>query len=228
MSLMVSTGAEPKAPSDVVKYESHQSFTRTSGLFKAGSGAAVSIALGLILGLSGALSIAGAADDGITGNGAISGVALGAKAQPGVYSVEAISAGTNTATFAVFDPSGNRLADAVTGTPYDNGQIAFAIADGVTDFVVGDSFSITVTETNAGKYVPLDLSAVDGAQTVAGIALADLTVPDGADAPGLVLVNGPAFVLRKHLTYPDGASAAQKAAIDAALLARQIKVVDAV
>lgn len=228
MSLKVSTGAEPKALSDLVKYEVNPSFTRTSGLFKQGSGAAVSIALGLILGLSGALSIAAAADGGNTGNGAISGVALGAKAQPGVYSVEAISAGSNTATFAVFDPSGNRLADAVTGTPYDNGQIAFAIADGATDFVVGDGFSITVTETGAGKYVPLDLSAVDGAQTVAGIALADLTVPDGSDAFGLVLENGLATVLRGELTYPDGATAAQKAAIDAALLARQIKVVNAI
>jgi hypothetical protein len=85
-----------------------------------------------------------------------------------------------------------------------------------------------VTDTGAGKYAPLDLSAVDGAQTVAGIALADLTVPDGADATGLVLENGLATVLRGELTYPDGATDAQKAAIDAALLARQIKVVNAI
>lgn len=228
MSLMVSSGpAEPKALTDLVKYEVNPSFTRASATYKAGDGAAVEIAFGQVVARDDRYSIASAAGGGNTGNGAISGVALGAAPQVGVYTIEAVSVDTDTATFAVIDPQGDRLEDAVTDAAYANGQIAFTIADGATDFVVGDSFTVTVTEAD-GKFGPLDLAAVDGAQVVAAVALKAVTVPDGADATGLILERGPAIILRDELGYPAGATAAQKAAIDAALEARGILIRDAV
>lgn len=224
MSLMVSTGAEPKALSDLVKYEVSPSFTRTSGIFKAVTGAAMALAFGTILGLDDSLSIASAANEGNTGNGTIStAAALKAGAQPGVYDVVFLTA----TTFAVFDPAGNRLADGATAAAYDNGQIGFTITAGGEAFVAGDGFAITVTES-AGKYAPLSLTAVDGQHIVAGIAIAPVTAAADADGYGLVLANGPATVLRSELVYPGSATTAQKAAIDAQLLARNIKVVDAV
>jgi hypothetical protein len=226
---MVSTGAEPKALTDVLKYELNPSFTRASATFKAGSGAAVAITLGQVIARDDRFSIASAAGGGNTGAGTLSGVALGAAPQVGVYTLECTATATGAASFSVIDPQGDQLEAATEAVAYDNGQIAFTIGtDSIsTEYALGDSFTITVTEAD-GKYGPLDLAAVDGAQTVAAIALADITVPDGSDAPGLILENGPAIVVRSHLGYPAGATLAQKAAIEAALAARQIKVVDAV
>jgi hypothetical protein len=230
MSLMVSNGpAEPKALTDLVKYEVNPSFTRASGVFLAGAGAAVAIALGTVIASDGSLSVASAAGGGNTGQGVLSGVALAASPQAGVYTLECVTAATGAAVFSVIDPKGDRLKDAVEAVAYDNGQIAFTIGTDspTTEFVAGDSFTITVTE-GAGKLGPLDLTATDGAQIVAGVALADIIVPDGADGAGLILERGPAIVLRDSLVYPDGASAGQKAAIDASLEAKGILVRDAV
>lgn len=224
MSLMVSTGAEPKAQSDLVKYEVHKSFTRKHVTFKAGSGAAVEIPLGLVVARDDSLTIASAANVGNTGNGTISvAAALQPGAQPGVYGVVFLTA----TTFAVFDPAGNRLADGANTVAYNNGQIGFTITAGGVAFIAGDGFAITVTKA-AGKYAPLSLTAVDGQHIVAGVAIAALTVPDGADAQGLILDDGPSIIVRNHIVYPAAATTAQKAAIDAALEDLGIRVADAI
>ena len=221
MSLMVSTGAEPKAPSDLVKYEAHQSYTRAHGIYLAGDGAVVDIELGTVLGRAGRFAIAAAAPVG-AGNGSAGSVVLLAGAQVGVYDVEFLTA----TTFAVYDPKGARLADGAAASAYAS-QIGFTVTAGGAAFEAGDSIAVTVTES-AGKYVPLDLSAVDGSQIVAAVSLSAKTIPDGADGSGLVLVRGPATVVRNHLVYPAGATTAQKAAIEAALDVSGIRVEDAI
>lgn len=226
MSLMVSTGAEPTALSDVLKMEIHPSYCRQERTLLAGSGAVRSIALGTIVAI-GALSIASAAGGGNTGDGAISGLALGAAAQPGVYQIECIEAATNAGVFSVIGPDNDRKEDLTVAVAYDNGEIELTLADGAADFVVGDSFTVTVTE-GTEKVEALDLAGVDGSQTVVGVCLADATAADGADGKILILERGPAIVLRDQLTYPDGATTDQKAVIDAALEARGILVRDGV
>jgi hypothetical protein len=71
----------------------------------------------------------------------------------------------NAGLWSVRDPEGNRLPDAKTGVAYVNGQINFTINDGSTDFVVGDSFTITVAAGN-GQYKLSLAAAVDGSQNM--------------------------------------------------------------
>lgn len=51
-------------------------------------------------------------------------------------------------SFAVTDPDGNALGTGTVGNAFAK-QIAFTIADGTPDFIVGDGFDVTVTITDA-------------------------------------------------------------------------------
>jgi len=53
----------------------------------------------------------------------------------------------NGGVFSVVAPDGTALGDATVGTPYDSNHIKFSIADGSTDFAVGDGFDVTVSVT---------------------------------------------------------------------------------
>lgn len=91
-----------------------------------------------------------------TGNGvmtldATTPVLAGAK--NGSYVVTCVTAATNGGTFRVEDPDGYVLGDVAVGATFAD-DIKFVIADGSTDFIVGDKFTIAVT-TGAGR-IPLD------------------------------------------------------------------------
>lgn len=91
-----------------------------------------------------------------TGNGvmtldATTPVLAGAK--NGSYTATCVAAATNSGTFRVEDPDGYVLGDVAVGATFAD-DIKFVIADGATDFVVGDKFTIAVT-TGAGR-IPLD------------------------------------------------------------------------
>lgn len=91
-----------------------------------------------------------------TGNGAMTldattPVLAGAK--NGDYVVTCIAAAANSGTFRVEDPDGFVLGDVAVGATFAD-DIKFVIADGSTDFIVGDKFTIAVT-TGAGR-IPLD------------------------------------------------------------------------
>jgi hypothetical protein len=123
---------------------------------------------GTVLGkiLKGAIAIAATA--GNTGNGAAGAIALGAKAKVGAYTLKCITAATNGGTFAVFDPEGYRLDDLKVAVAYDNGHFGVTIADGSADFIVGDSFTVTLA-AGSGKYKAYDNTAVDGTGVAAAI-----------------------------------------------------------
>lgn len=53
----------------------------------------------------------------------------------------------NGGKFSVYDPNGDRLADATVGDAYTGDHIRFTIADSGTDFAIGDGFNVTVTIT---------------------------------------------------------------------------------
>ncbi len=214
------TYTEPKRLSDILKYELSTLFCRGAGILLAGDSAVRTVEMGAVLGQ---ILFGTPTEDhtGNTGNGAMTGLALKSRAQLGDYSVECITATTNAATFAVFDPFGRRLADAATGAAYDNGEIAFSIADGGTDFVVGDSFAITVP-AGSQKLTAIDFSAVDGSQRAAGVATLTATAPDGSDSSIAYLKRGPAVIASNDLVWPSGASAGQKAQALAELAALDI------
>ncbi|MEB2511319.1 head decoration protein [Burkholderia multivorans] len=181
-------------------------------------GGGVKILAGQVLGFkSGGVAVAAAAPAN-TGNGAITmdaSTPVLAGAQLGVYKAVCTAAAANGGTFQVTDPAHNYIGNATVGTAFSN-QIKFTIADGTTDFVVGDEFDITVEAVN-GVYVPLNFAASDGTQTAAAISfdVVDTTV---SDKVGTVVIRD-AEVNSGELIWPAGATASQIAGASAQLVA---------
>jgi len=148
-------------------------FSRASAPFKIAPGILKSgqnLVHGAVLGKIAGLSAASAAKaGGNTGNGTNTMDAttpMLVNVQIGVYTIRCIAAATDSGTFRVYDPTGDVLGDVAVGATFSN-QIKFVIADGSTDFAVGDGFDVTVTES--GKYVAWSSSATDGSQHIAGV-----------------------------------------------------------
>ncbi len=114
-------------------------------------------------------------------------------------------AAANSGTFSVTAPDGSHLNAATVGVAYSNSHLGFAISD-ATDFVVNDSFTISVT---LGSWVALNFSDTDGGQIARGIAYDNYDATggaiDGAIVVRLAEVNG------DEITWPAGATSAQKA-----------------
>lgn len=113
-----------------------------------------------------------------TGDGTLTGEAIGIESVVGDYVVTCIAAAVDAGTFSVFNPEGLRMADAEVGVLYANPEITFTINDGATDFIVGDSFTVAVDAV--GKGVLCDANAIDGSQ-VANLILAETIDTTGAD-----------------------------------------------
>jgi hypothetical protein len=89
---------------------------------------------------------AGTAVAGNTGNGTVTldSTAYGAGVKAGTWRAVLIEPVANGGIWSVFDPEGNRVGEAVTGTLFA-GPLRFTIADGATDFGAGDEFTFAVT-----------------------------------------------------------------------------------
>ena len=70
--------------------------------------------------------------------------------------------------------------------------------------------------TAGGKYTTLAPAATNGSQNAAGI-LWDAVDASAADAPGVVMLRGPAIVIRHEIIWPEGATEAQITAATSAL-----------
>jgi len=70
--------------------------------------------------------------------------------------------------------------------------------------------------TTGGKFTGLAPAATNGSQNAAGILWAGVDAAD-ADAPGVVILRGPALVNRHEIVWPDGATEAQITAATTAL-----------
>ena len=119
---------------------SRENITVASGAGKLAAGQ-------LITRTGGGSASSAAKSGGNTGNGAMtldSTTPVLDGAQPGVYTVRCITATTNSGSFRVEDPSGVVLGDVAVGATFAD-QIKFVLADGGTDFIVGDGFDVTVT-----------------------------------------------------------------------------------
>lgn len=147
------------------------------------------------------------ADGGNTGNGtltvdATTPVLAGAKV--GDYIVTAIAADTDSGTFRVEDPDGNVLGDVDVGDTFAD-DIKFVIADGGTDFAVGDKFTVTVA-AGSGKFVTSLAAATDGSQEPYGILADDTVLADGADIEANIYIGGEFNA--DYLTFGAGHTAA--------------------
>lgn len=213
MSILGSTtSAEPKRLSDVIKYELSSLVCRENAILLAGDSAVRSIDLGAVLGkaLFGAPTVV--AGVGNTGAGVVGSMALKAGSQLGDYKLECITTATGAAVFALFDPAGNRLADATEGVAFANEQLGFTIGTDSTDteYAKGDTHVITVP-AGSGKLTAIDFTAVDGSQRAYGVATNKASAPDGVDSRAAVLVRGAAIINPAELVWPAAATDGQKA-----------------
>jgi hypothetical protein len=133
---------------------------------------------------------AGAATAGIvtfvgTGNGVLTKAtpATGTGVQEGSYTATLVTTGTNAGQFAVRRPDGTLDGYAQVGVAYA-GQVKFTIADGSTDFVAGDAFTVPVTiaDTSSGKYIRSVAAATDGSQNAIVILAEDCDASGGDKA----------------------------------------------
>lgn len=172
MALRTKTWDEPRSISDVLKYEDGP-YCREVVTIKSGT---AEFDVGMVLGqvtIGAATSAAKAG--GNTGNGTLTMDAVTpilARAKVGVYQVRFIAAAANNGTFRVTDPDGLVLGDVVMsgGAGAWSNAIKFAIADGASDFIVGDGFDVTVAP-GSDKWVPYKPAAVDGSQVAKAVAL---------------------------------------------------------
>lgn len=205
---------------DFLKEEWSQNFCRENRTVLAGSGSARTILTGTLV--ADVRTGVAAAVAGNTGNGAVTLGALGRRAELGVYTLVCITAATNAGTFEVLTPTGAQLGTNVVvagGATNVNDHFTITLADGATDFIVGDSFTVTIS---AGKIVAYSDVATDTTRTPIGVMLSDVVAADGVDSNGPVLLRGPAIISQAGLIFPSGISAANKAAAIAALAARNI------
>lgn len=142
-----------------------------------------------------------------TGNGTISGISLGRNTRPGTYRLECITAVLNAGTFKVVAPNGDALPNATVAVAYTDDQINFTIADGSTDYIVGDYFHIVVAK-GSDKAITWAPTAVDGSQNVAGILYAAVDA-SLADKKGVAVTRN-AEVNAAELQYGAAITAAQK------------------
>lgn len=142
--------------------------------------------------LLGAITVGSATTSGAgnTGNGTITmdaSTPVLAGAKVGVYTAICIAAASNGGTFRVEDPDGFVLGDVAVGATFSD-DIKFVIADGATDFIVGDKFTITVS-AGSGKYKLSAAAATDGSQEPT-VVLADAVDATGGDKLAWVYVAG--------------------------------------
>lgn len=221
--------SRPKLQSAVLKWFVDEDFCFVQETALANCAAALSpvglLDIGLVVGMAiGAVAVAAPVFAG-TGNGVLTRAtpAASGSALVGDYKVRFEAAVADGGDFIVVRPDGTEDGVGKVGTAYV-GDVKFTIADGATDFVVGDNFTLSVS--GVGKVVPLNLSGTDGSQIAAGVVIRQATVPSGADAPVVLLRRGPAILLSDGLIWPSGATTAQQNNAKAQLLARGMVVRD--
>lgn len=144
------------------------------------------------------------ADGGNTGDGTVTAVAAAAGGSPsvGTWVLANTFAVANGGVWSLTDPNGNTVIDGLTmnvgaggATVFVAGGMTFTITDGATDFALADEFTIAVTAN--GKWIPFDITAVDGAEIPQGILMgsditaAALVAADVIDQP--ILEHGAKF-----------------------------------
>lgn len=95
-----------------------------------------------------------------TGNGTAGAITPGDETLDGDYVLTCYNADVSgSEIFEVVDPNGDRLDDLTVGVAYATEHFNVTISDGATDFIVGDTFTVTATaevDAVAGTFEVLD------------------------------------------------------------------------
>ena len=215
--------AESTYLGDVLKSEAPNLYSREAVTVLAGDGEDRMLKVGAVIARRTRSTVTVTAGDGNTGDGEATPAdpPLGALAEVGIYRLACITAGADGGTFQVLSPKGYRLPDLTVSTAYAGGHLNLTVADGATDFAVGDTFAIEVS--GDGKAVGLDPTAVDGTAEAIGIVAYDVTAPDGADTEVTAILRE-AVLADRPIVWPAGITEEQKKAAIADLEARGILV----
>lgn len=134
----------------------------------------------------------------------------------GAYVLTCTAAVTNGGTFKLVDPNGALIANnltitagAGTATAFEVGGLAFTITDGTTDFIVGDSFTLTVAAD--GTMVVYSPSGVGGAQIPTAVLTYALSASGASSVASRILVSGN---VRRELLVIDGGGTVTDAIVD--------------
>ena len=189
----------------VVKYEQEASVGICRDVVTVYEAGAKTYPIGTVLGRTFVSTSVTATAGTNTGNGAIGTVTTTGKAQRGTYTIRIIKAATNAGDFTVSDPTGTVTGYGTVAVAYSN-QIAFTLADGATDFAVGDSWTVEVVGDY--KYKQVEATATDGSNIARAIyisandgSFSTSTIAATTDTSVIALVRGAAIIGKETLTY---------------------------
>jgi hypothetical protein len=111
-------------------------------------------------------------------------ITLGAGALEGAYKLTIIEPASNAGNFVVEDPLGRIVGHGTVAVAFSGGGLSFTLAD-ATDFVAGDSFTITVAAGT--KYAKFDEDGTNGTEVAVAVLFDDVDA-SSADKPGVVHV----------------------------------------
>ena len=113
----------------------------------------------------------------------------------GIYVLTATTAVVNGGIFQLVDPNGAIVASdlimtagAGAATVFEAAGLQFTITDAATDFIVGDSFTLTVAAD--GKLVPYAIDGAGGVQLPLAVLLNELTSTGAGDLPDRPIIAG--------------------------------------
>ena len=134
-------------------------------------------------------AIAAAATAGNTGDGTTTlGAVIAGPVVPsvGVYNLECVTALANGGTFKLEDPNGAildanlvLLVGAGAVTTFSVGGMTFTITDGAADFIVGDSFTLTVVLD--GNFYAYDPAGLGGVQVPSKVLVSEIVATGAGD-----------------------------------------------
>lgn len=109
-----------------------------------------------------------------TGNGAMGAITVGAGAKVGTYTLEVMKVVGSAGAFVVRYPDGSYCGQGNVASAFTGGGLTFTLADGGTDYIVGDGFTIAVAEAAGGAGAKWEV------ETPSGLILADKPVTGSA------------------------------------------------
>jgi hypothetical protein len=148
------------------------------------------------------LTASATAGGGNHGNGTATIQAVGVDALPGTYTATCTATRTNRGIFELRDSLGYVLGRANVGTPYVSDILGFTIADGSTDFAIGDTFAIVVT--GSASLASYDFTASASPPQVAAAVLGEDVDTTGGAAEQFAIATGPSIVAAgfTYITQP--------------------------
>lgn len=186
--------------------EANGGISREAGILASGNNLSACAVLGQVV------TGTATADAGNTGNGTISAVTIGNSFIEGTYTLTCTAAAADAGTFSVVAPDGTVLPSLTVAVAYTSEHINLTIADGATDFIVGDIVTVAV---EIGKYAEFNAAGTDGTQVAVAVLYAP-TDASSADA-NCVVTKRLSEVRDSDLVWKTGTTTDQKTAAKAQL-----------